>query len=78
MGICSKNLIQLFIKTEVPVDCNRKLSCVEKTLFSEETDPRSELLRVDKMNSIFFVFKINFFIAKYSSIFRKIFLTVPC
>ena len=77
-----QGFIQLRPKTKVPVNLNTKISANfvlwELRFWKKNIDPKSELSREKKINSVLFVFKVSLFISTYSSVFCKISMNFPC
>ena len=76
-----QGFMQLLLETKIPVNLNTKISaiflCFENFVF-EKMDPKSELSREKKINSVLFVFKVSLFISTYFSVFCKISVAFPC
>ena len=58
-----QDFIQLLFETKIPVNLNTKISatflCCENVAFVKKIDPKSELSREKKINSVLFVFKVS-------------------
>ena len=77
-----QGFIQLLLETKIPANLTTKISatlCCENFVFVKKKDPKSELSREKKINSVLFVLKVSLFISTYSYVFFcKISVIFPC